>query len=83
MPDRRTRPALPLLTVLREWGRLGCVGFGGPPTHVRLLRDLCVERRRWMKAREFEDALAACDLLPGRLHPSRSCRPTRCAATTG
>jgi chromate transporter len=57
--------AVPLLTVLREWGRLGCVGFGGPPTHVRLLRDLCVERRRWMEAREFEDALAACNLLPG------------------
>ena len=58
-------PAVPLFTVLREWGRLGCVGFGGPPTHIRLLRDLCVERRRWMEAREFEDALAACNLLPG------------------
>ncbi|MDT7671210.1 MAG: chromate transporter, partial [Pseudonocardiales bacterium] len=31
-----------LLTVLRDWGRLGCVGFGGPPTHIKLLRDLCV-----------------------------------------
>jgi chromate transporter len=59
------RLPVPLLTVLREWGRLGCVGFGGPPTHIRLLRELCVERRRWMEAREFEDALAACNLLPG------------------
>ena len=52
-------------TVLREWGRLGLIGFGGPPAHVALLRDLVVERRRWLGAREFEDANAACQLLPG------------------
>src|SRR2546421_1125264 len=52
-------------TVLREWGRLGCIGFGGPPTHIALLRQLCVERRGWLDAREFEDAVAACNLLPG------------------
>jgi chromate transporter len=51
--------------LLREWGRIGCVGFGGPPTHIRLLRELCVERRGWMDAGEFEDAVAACNLLPG------------------
>jgi chromate transporter len=56
----------PLLrTVLREWGRLGCVGFGGPPTHMALLRELCVERERWLTHAEFEDAIAACNLLPG------------------
>jgi chromate transporter len=54
-----------LLTILREWGRIGCIGFGGPPTHIRLLRDLCVERRGWLDSREFEDALATCNLLPG------------------
>jgi chromate transporter len=51
--------------VLREWGRIGCIGFGGPPTHIKLLRELCVERRQWLDAREFEDAIAACNLLPG------------------
>jgi len=55
----------PLVDVLREWGRIGCVGFGGPPAHVSLLRELCVERRQWLDAREFEDANAACGLLPG------------------
>jgi len=54
-----------LATVLREWGRIGCIGFGGPPTHIKLLRELCVERRKWIDAREFEDAIAACNLLPG------------------
>jgi hypothetical protein len=27
--------------VVREWGRIGCLGFGGPPAHLRMLRDLC------------------------------------------
>jgi chromate transporter len=57
------RVSLP--TVLREWGRLGLIGFGGPPAHVALLRELVVERRAWIDAREFEDANAACQLLPG------------------
>lgn len=52
-------------TIAREWGRLGAVGFGGPPAHVALLRELCVERRGWIDAREFEDANAATQLLPG------------------
>jgi chromate transporter len=52
-------------TVLREWGRIGCIGFGGPPAHIALLRQLCVERRQWLDAQEFEDAIGACNLLPG------------------
>jgi chromate transporter len=51
--------------IVREWGRIGCVGFGGPPAHITLLRELCVERRGWLSAHEFEDAVAACNLLPG------------------
>jgi chromate transporter len=56
---------VPLGTVLREWGRIGCIGFGGPPAHIRLLRQLVVERRGWLDAREFEDAIAVCNLMPG------------------
>jgi len=54
-----------LRTVVAEWGRIGCLGFGGPPAHIRMLRDLCVERRGWVDEREFEDAIATCNLLPG------------------
>ncbi|WP_205696334.1 chromate transporter [Conexibacter sp. SYSU D00693] len=54
-----------LRTVLREWGRIGLIGFGGPPAHVALLRRLCVDERRWLDGRDFEDANAACGLLPG------------------
>ena len=63
-PDTSPDPP-PLTTVLREWGRIGCIGFGGPPTHIKLLRELCVDRRGWLDGQEFEDAIAACNLLPG------------------
>jgi chromate transporter len=56
---------VPLSTILREWGRIGCIGFGGPPTHIKLLRELCVEQRGWISGQDFEDAIAACNLLPG------------------
>ena len=59
----RDQASLP--TVLREWGRIGCIGFGGPPAHIALLRQLCVDRRQWLDAQEFEDAIGACNLLPG------------------
>jgi len=52
-------------TIVREWGRIGCIGFGGPPAHVALLRQLCVERRRWIDEQQFERAIAATNLLPG------------------
>ena len=64
-PAEDSPPRVPLGTVLREWGTIGCIGFGGPPTHIKLLRSLCVERRRWIGATEFEDAIATCNLLPG------------------
>lgn len=54
-----------LRTIVREWGRIGCIGFGGPPAHIALLRDLCVTRRRWIGEEDFEHGIAACNLLPG------------------
>jgi chromate transporter len=54
-----------LATVAREWTRIGVTGFGGPPAHIALLRQLVVGRERWMDSQEFEDANAACGLLPG------------------
>jgi chromate transporter len=33
--------------------------------HIALLRELCVDRRRWIPAQDFEDAIAAVNLLPG------------------
>jgi chromate transporter len=63
--ESQVRYQASLATVLREWGRIGCVGFGGPPAHIALLRKLCVDREHWLGATEFEDAISACNLLPG------------------
>ena len=54
-----------LAQVAREWGRIGCVGFGGPPAHIALLRELCVLRHGWLSEAQFERAIAATNLLPG------------------
>jgi chromate transporter len=51
--------------VVLEWGRIGCLGFGGPPAHIAMLRRLCVERRGWIAEEDFEQAIAATSMLPG------------------
>jgi chromate transporter len=60
-----SRPQASLATVLKEWGRIGCIGFGGPPAHIALLRKLCVEDRKWLDAQEIR-------ARPCRLQPKRS-----------
>ncbi len=57
-------PDVPLGTIAREWTRIGVTGFGGPPTHIALLRRLVVGRG-WIGETDFEGAIAACNLLPG------------------
>ena len=59
------KPEIALRTVAREWSRIGVTGFGGPPAHIALLRSLCVQKQRWMSDAEFEDGIAAANLLPG------------------
>jgi chromate transporter len=59
------RERVSLRVIAREWGRIGCIGFGGPPTHIALLRRLCVTDRGWLSASDFEDGIAATNLLPG------------------
>ena len=63
-----TEPAaerVTLVTIAREWARIGIIGFGGPPAHITLLRKLCVDQRGWLSAHEFEDGVATTNLLPG------------------
>src|SRR5579871_1427141 len=67
VPQRRSSgpERVSLGTIARQWTRIGITGFGGPPTHIALLRRLVVEQRHWIDQHEFEDAVAACNLLPG------------------
>ncbi len=61
--DSHSAPSLG--EVARQWGRIGTIGFGGPPAHIALLRDLCVVRRQWLTEDDFERAIAATNILPG------------------
>ena len=61
----RPPPVVALSEIARQWGRIGVTGFGGPPAHIALLRELCVQRRRWLTNAQFERAIAATNLLPG------------------
>jgi chromate transporter len=51
--------------LVRLFGRLGVVGFGGPPAHIAMLEDEIVRRRGWLSLDHFVDALAATNLIPG------------------
>jgi chromate transporter len=51
--------------IARVWGRIGATGFGGPPAHIALLREACVDRHGWLDDEGFEQAVAATSLLPG------------------
>jgi chromate transporter len=65
MPTRDLDVEPSLARIAQDWGRIGCLGFGGPPAHVAMLRELCVERRHWLSGVQFERAIAATNMLPG------------------
>jgi len=44
--------------------RLGLTAFGGPAM-VAYIRDLAVEKRRWLSQETFEDGTALCQSIPG------------------
>jgi chromate transporter len=62
-PESVAEPSLG--EIARAWGRIGSIGFGGPPAHIALFRELCVTRREWITEDQFERAIAASNILPG------------------
>jgi chromate transporter len=56
---------VPLGTIAKEWLRLGVLGFGGPPAHISMMRRRFVGDRKWLSEHEFDDGVAATNLLPG------------------
>jgi chromate transporter len=65
MRPSESLPEPTLVEIAREWGRIGCIGFGGPPAHVALFRELYVTRKEWLSEDQFERAIAATNILPG------------------
>lgn len=51
--------------LVKLFGTLGTIAFGGPAAHVAMMRTEVVTRRRWLTEQEFLDLVAATQLIPG------------------
>ena len=56
-------PAPPEL--IRVFGRIGVLSFGGPAAQIALMHRELVDRRPWLTERQYLNALSFCMLLPG------------------
>ncbi len=51
--------------LLRQFGRIGCLSFGGPAGQIALMHQMLVDEQKWIEEEEFLHALNFCHLLPG------------------
>ena len=51
--------------VVRLCAKLGIIGFGGPASHIAMLEDEAVTRRKWLSREHFLDLVGATNLIPG------------------
>jgi len=51
--------------LVRVFGRIGLLSFGGPAAQIALIHDELVEKRSWLTEAQFLRALSFCMLLPG------------------
>lgn len=51
--------------MLRVFGRIGLLSFGGPAAQIAIMHEELVERRGWLSEDQFLRALSLCMLLPG------------------
>lgn len=54
-----------LKEIVKVFGKLGIIGFGGPAVHIAMMRDEVVVKRKWMSEQHFLDLLGATNLIPG------------------
>ena len=53
-----------LLGLFASFLRLGATAFGGPAM-VAYIRQMAVDRKRWLAARALDDGVALCQVIPG------------------
>lgn len=51
--------------LIRVFGRIGLLSFGGPAAQIALMHRALVEERDWLSESQFLRALSFCMLLPG------------------
>jgi chromate transporter len=54
-----------LFALLWSFTKIGCVGYGGGPSMVPLIKEEVVNIQQWMNAADFMDVLAIGNALPG------------------
>ncbi|WP_299356112.1 chromate efflux transporter [uncultured Shimia sp.] len=54
-----------LSQLVRVFGRIGLLSFGGPAAQISLMHRELVEQRPWLEEKEFLGALSFCMMLPG------------------
>ena len=55
----------PLSDLVRTFGKIGCLSFGGPAAQIALMHKELVESRKWLSEQDFLSGLSFCMLLPG------------------
>ncbi len=56
---------IPIFELVRTFGKIGCLSFGGPAAQIALMHKELVEGRKWLSEKEFLSGLSFCMLLPG------------------
>ena len=51
--------------MVRVFGRIGLLSFGGPAAQISMMHRELVETRNWLKEKQFLGALSFCMMLPG------------------
>ena len=51
--------------MVRTFGQIGLLSFGGPAAQIALMHRVLVDDRKWLSEEEFLRALSLCMLLPG------------------
>lgn len=51
--------------LIRVFGRIGILSFGGPAAQISLMHTELVDRHKWLSEQQFLGALSFCMLLPG------------------
>ena len=63
-PKQPVRPPPSLPRLFAAFLRLGTTAFGGPAM-IAYIRELAVERERWLHKKTFQEGVALCQTIPG------------------
>lgn len=55
----------PLRDLIRTFGHIGLLSFGGPAAQIALMHRVLVDERKWLTEKDYLSALSFCMLLPG------------------